>query len=136
VIEISSEDAKEAQAKWDALQKAQKDWDDLQVKIGEKYTSEPSSAIKSPTVMPPSICGNTLTWVYPGQRLQGWENGFVFSPDFKFIVPKTPAVNSNGCGSSGITFIPSIGNWSGTWNNGCNGALLQGTTNVPSLIIN
>lgn len=38
VIPLSAEDSQEARAKWEALQAAQKTWDDFQNKVAKKYT--------------------------------------------------------------------------------------------------
>jgi hypothetical protein len=86
VIELEAADAARARKAWDALQKAQAEWDDLRDQIGNKYTL---------TKQDDAHCaGITLKDKYYGCPMKGFENGFEFSKDFKFIVPKMPPATS------------------------------------------
>ena len=71
VIELSPADTITAKAAWQNLQDAEKKWKDEQSVIGRKYATLP---------------GNP-----------GFEHGFEFSKDFKYIVPKP---NTGGTAST------------------------------------
>lgn len=119
VIALSSEDAQTVQAKWDALQKAQKDFDAEKIEIEKKYTtvlegdkeagnmnveyslfSEPGSAMSlSASCNTIQLDNGGLVNTCPANVMphkpyhyyrSGWEYGFTFDKDFKFIVPAPP----------------------------------------------
>lgn len=100
VIELEPTDALRAKKAWDALQKAQGEWDTVRSAVGQKYAERPSDSVGS------GHCWITLN---DGQ-LHCWheqfENGFEFSKDFKFIVPKS---GSSATISGTITNPPSCG---------------------------
>jgi hypothetical protein len=89
VIELKPEDSSRAQKAWDDLQKAEAGWKDVQDQIDMKYVEVPFDG-KS---------GGTFTWpgdVKNGFRPKsGFNGGFEFSQDFKYIVPK-PVTIVNG----------------------------------------
>jgi hypothetical protein len=108
VIELTPADQARAQKAWDALQKAKNDWGVLQTEIQMKYAEAPQSCIGGTAIIINGGCGGTQVMT----SLPGFENGFEFSKDFRFIVPKVLEPTS----STGRINVPS-------WH--CN---LQGTT--------
>ena len=82
VIELSATDTAKAQKAWDVLQKAQAEWNGLQEEIKQKYTFNTSQKDD------PNCLGATVNGKYYGCPKKGFENGFEFSKDFRFIVPK------------------------------------------------
>ncbi len=110
VIQLSPEDAAQAKSLYAQQAAIQKKIDALNDKITTQYTSE---------AVPEGNCIATAygSWVFSGpcsgmgaptsSVKPGWENGFEFSEDFKFIVPKPipPQTLSNCSLSSGcITY--------------------------------
>ena len=74
---LSAQDAKDAQAKWAAVQKAQVEWNDFREHISTTYLDAGEKA--------PSDCFGKIHFK------RGWGCGeFEFSKDLKFIVPKMP----------------------------------------------
>lgn len=124
VLQLSDNDSSIARAKYEALQKAQSEWDHFQEELKQKYLTVPkgdpdagntilSGSITSfGTICPDQIVtlGSTQTVsakeisnCHVAQKAEeekreaknptkyqraGWESGFVFSKDFKFLVPK------------------------------------------------
>jgi hypothetical protein len=84
VIPLKSEDAAHARCTWERLQKAQKEWDDVQESVRNDYVLVPENDKDASNVVL-SIQGGAHTY------RRGFESGFEFSSDFKYIVPK--AVN-------------------------------------------
>lgn len=81
VEQLSEVDAKEALAKWNALQKATNDWSQFQARIGSKYLNAGKDGATG--------CSNG----FPVK--QGWGCGeFEFTPDMKFITPKVQPFQS------------------------------------------
>jgi len=102
VLPLSPVDAQTAKAKYEALQKAQKDWDDFQEKIKQDYLVVPKGDPEAGN----TISSGGLTFgrafhisdgSYPTMfERAGWENGAVFTKDFRFLVPKpSPEVKQN-----------------------------------------
>jgi hypothetical protein len=90
VIELSPEDSKEALKVWLAKVDADAKWEIEQTKIGERYThlTHDNPIIKDYEANLRSggthACYlNENVCIYPG-----FETGFEFSKDFKYIVPK------------------------------------------------
>lgn len=151
VIPLSPEDAQTVKAKWDALQAAQKAWNEEQDQIAKKYTyvkRDDPDASGSMTPMAFSLttgafrvtttayglvtvvdpCKNPKT---PGDRQacadqkkaeaaeryfrKGFEEGFEFDKEFKYIVPKTTTQNCNQSGwwitASGSSSQPCPATW-------------------------
>jgi hypothetical protein len=131
VIALTPADTTEVSDKYEALQRAQKDWDDLQLKIKEKYTivssddKERGSSYSGWLIINSGAALSSGSFLIGGgdnhcetaeeklarKKLEakqeqdykeyiknmrylrlGWEDGFEFTKDFKFIVPKTRAV--------------------------------------------
>lgn len=106
VIQIDRDDARDAKAKWEALQKAQADWDAVAERVKKDYVYVSKSSQE---------CGSQFMNVDYCYR-KGWENNFDFSTDFKFIVPK-PQPQYSGCNGT-------------SWNGNC-GYIFSGAT-VPT----
>lgn len=91
VIALSADDTTRVKKAWDALQKAQKDWDDTRESITNGYLVAPSdkeSGCMSPTPIK-----------------KGWGCGdFDFSKDFRFIVPKEKIIVPNYQSTPGFVF--------------------------------
>lgn len=127
VLALSPVDAQQAQAKYQALQRAQKEWDSFQERIKQDYLIVPKGDPEAGNVMPsffrlPSCTtsstatinlDNGMTSTIPGEKEAiseceenankvdkknerehptmyqrvGWEQGFTFTKDFKFLVP-------------------------------------------------
>jgi hypothetical protein len=79
VIELTPADQARAQKAWDALQKAQTEWNDVRDSLDDKYVhnGQPWASVGT------ALGGKVLRQPQPG-----FENGFEFSSDFRFIVPK------------------------------------------------
>lgn len=116
VIELDPPDTARAQKAWDALQKAQAEWDATRDSVGLRYAVTPGASIFSLNCGPIRDGGITCQHTRPG-----FENGFEFSKDFKYIVPKAAAPSTcigSGCGSylqynNGITLTPGMGTING-----------------------
>jgi hypothetical protein len=115
VIALDSWDADQAHGAYMRLLAARKDWDDAQDRIIERYLrvgyGDPEAGMEAYS---PVITNNGITWSLSDHITQkdldkevnrqkkasyhrkGWENGFVFSGDFKFIVPKPPGFVYDG----------------------------------------
>lgn len=80
VIELAPGDTAKVKAAWDQYQVAKENWLSERLAIGDKYTVRPSN---QGGVNPCSIVNAT-------ERCPkaGFEGGFDFSNDFRFIVPK------------------------------------------------
>lgn len=118
VIPLDMQDSHDAQMKWEALQKAQADWDAVSVRVKKDYV-DVSRGSKE--------CGNTITTDNFCYR-SGWENGFDFSSDFHYIVPKTQS-----------PVQPCSGGWA--WNGAsptiyCAGGAFTSITPTPASTIN
>ena len=90
VIELEPADTARAQKSWDALQKAQLDWASTQQFLSNRYTTVDENDPNASTL-------TTYVWRNDDPKItgkrhyrKGWEAGFEFSKDFKFIVPKVP----------------------------------------------
>lgn len=114
VIMLEPSDQKEAREKWEAFQKAQKDWDNEQEKIKQKYlvvlegdkdasdwVADSSTLVFSGTsttwcnVLNESVIPKDCPKVDPKLKIEKhfyrkeWGGGqFEFDKDFRFIVPK------------------------------------------------
>lgn len=116
VIALSPEDAAQVKSLYEQKAAIEKQLADLQKKIADKYTmvyhDYPTSACLQ--ICPNGVCPNTPCTDFPKvteeekkaahvrERAFGWEGGFEFSEDYKFIVPKpytAPANRWNGCGN-------------------------------------
>ena len=114
VIELDPADAARAQKAWDAKQRADAEWDALRAQIQRKY-ADPQDRILIPD----------------HSQIGPFINGFEFSKDFRFIVPKVPA--SNGLGYNGIPNCPNLyvtpatptGGWG--WSSGNCGVISGGS---------
>lgn len=84
VIEITTTDASRVKSAWTMLQKAQADWDAVSSEMEKKYVN----------VGPEGLALNPATGKGYLQPLKGFEYGFEFSKDFRFIVPKHPEEKS------------------------------------------
>ena len=88
VIELDIVDSIRAERVWNQLQKAQKEWEQVREDVANKYVNTGKG--------------------YPLPR-PGFESGFEFSKDFRFIVPKQElqpsGIYNNGC----ITLTPNTG---------------------------
>ena len=90
VIELSPADAARAQAAWEKLKAAEKEFSALRESINKSYLTVPESEPDS------GQCLNCLcdTWSCGTEekdriyRRGGWDYGFDFSKDFRFIVPQ------------------------------------------------
>lgn len=95
VIELRPGDADRAKKSWEALQLAQADWESVQKAIGSRYVYKAPCVASSSGVWPPSSEEFCIR-----NPKEGFENGFEFSKDFKYIVPKaveqTPKFNFYG----------------------------------------
>lgn len=105
VIQLAPEDASSVRKAYVELQNAQRHWDDIKFIIDSKYVlfsncSSPDRQSLSDGVV---LCGTP-------SRVTGFENGFEFSKDFRFIVPKQ---------SSGVTHAPCSTTDSVTYWGGC-----------------
>lgn len=78
VIELEPADGARVQKAWDALQKAQADWDAVHHDIEMKYTTRPGNTGGA------GMCVVNADYCYK----EAFDDGFEFSTDFKFIVPK------------------------------------------------
>jgi len=116
VIQLDAKDSQQAKEKWDALQKAQADWDAEKQSIKEKYVlvkqDDPDKGNESIwlngrgniTVYTTSCASGGESCLSPEERQKrkadedahyryyrsGFENGFQLSKDFKFVVPDAP----------------------------------------------
>jgi len=114
VLPLSPVDAQTAKAKYEALQKAQKDWDDFQEKIKQDYLVVPKGDPEAGNTI---ASGGLTPWAgisysdgsYVVKTMferAGWENGAVFTKDFRFLVPKpSPEVKQNTFYVNGSTPI-------------------------------
>jgi hypothetical protein len=102
VIELKPADTAQAQKAWDALQKAQREWENVQETIGSKYVyTGPVWAIG----------GTGMKEIH--QPVAGFDGGFEFSKDFKYIVPKLPEQKPYPYGQwGGVVGTPYIGDCS------------------------
>lgn len=89
VIQIDKDDARDAKAKWEALQKAQADWDAVTERVKKDYLIISANSKECGSIAFGNSSGGSC-------YRSGWEIGFDFSSDFKFIVPK-PRQFINGC---------------------------------------
>ena len=78
VIELEPYDTARAQKAWDALQKAQVEWDLERGHISGRYVEKSCGPNENKLIIG-SACS-----------VPGFESGFEFSKDFRFIVPKQP----------------------------------------------
>lgn len=96
VIELSPNDSVRVQKAWDDLQKAQAKWKDVNDQIDMQYVEIPYDGTLGSLV----ITFESLRNGYHPRP--GFSNGFEFSTDFKYIVPKltvdpkSPIQYSNG----------------------------------------
>lgn len=106
VVELKPADVSEVKAKWEALQAAQKAWDAVNLEIRQDYLTVPHNSKRA---------GNLL-YSDNDAALRGFEYGFVFSKDFRFIVPKPQVTGGNSgyggwpCNCSGAVLTPFNGN--------------------------
>ena len=84
VIELDPQDSIRAQKAWNALQKAQTEWDKTRSDIDDKYVN----------IGPEGVVLNLKTGRGYQQPLPGFSYGFEFSRDFKHIVPKPVTVSA------------------------------------------
>ena len=85
VVQLSPSDVPEAQRVYAALAEAQKAVEAFNAKVAKEYLNNPPCGWV--------MSSSDLCSAYP---TPGWENGFIFSEDFKFIVPK-PIEQMNMC---------------------------------------
>jgi hypothetical protein len=90
VLELTPADQARAQKAWDAKQKADVEWDRVRADIGNRYASKAPCVASLSGVWPPSNEGQCIH-----QAKEGFESGFEFSSDFRFIVPKVAEPKSN-----------------------------------------
>ena len=95
VIQLTPDEAKQAKALYDEQQALAKRQQEFDAAISHKYTETPSTL---------SVFSKPWTTYSTNS---GWENGFVYSENFKFIVPK-PYVSQirsypNNCWSTVLT---------------------------------
>jgi hypothetical protein len=74
VIELTPADQARAQKAYGAYVKAETEWNRLEAEIGKRYIDSQRLVVSEHTTIPPA----------------GFENGFEFSRDFRFIVPRPP----------------------------------------------
>lgn len=92
VIQLDKPDAQEAKQKWEKLQAAQAEWDAFQERVKNDYTLVSPANKEAGNII--SSGPNNLA------VRKGFESGFEFSADFKFIVPKVyPAPQPQACGA-------------------------------------
>lgn len=91
VIALKSNDAAHARCTYERLQKAQKEWEEVKEQIQADYVTVEGKP-------------GTIILAVPKQ---GFENGFQFSEDFKYIVPKL-------VGTTGTLQLSP-----GSWGEGC-----------------
>jgi hypothetical protein len=100
VVELTPDDAAVAKRLYDQQAAITKQIADLQVKIRNKYLIQPCQTAR-PSV---EFCASSSTWF----------NGFEYSTDFKFIVPKPlPTYPTTTCGYPilcGTTLTPAFVN--------------------------
>jgi hypothetical protein len=80
VIELAPVDQTRAQRAWEALEKAQSDWEGVQSDLRNKYVSTGDCSYWPSGVQGHGDCVRATK--------EGFQNGFELSKDFKFIVPK------------------------------------------------
>jgi hypothetical protein len=81
VIALKSEDAAHVRCTWERLQKAQKEWNEVLEQTQNDYILVP---IKDKDASQSVLRMQDMNRTYRS----GWENGFQFSSDFKYLVPK------------------------------------------------
>lgn len=115
VVELEAADAAGVEKAWVQLQAAQTIWELKQAYIQRKYIERDVTCAHNPDWKAQTrySCDVALS-------VSGFENGFEFSKDFRFIVPKQ---------SSGVTHAPCSTTGSVTYWDGCI-TLTPGT--VPS----
>lgn len=85
VIELSKSDAASAKTAYERLLEAQKAWETVKSGIDSKYTIDTQPSY--------GLYGDLKLKAYKS----GWWDGFVFSEDFRFILPKVkPQVSAWG----------------------------------------
>lgn len=149
VIEMAPADAVKAQAAWNRLQQAQKDWNMVKQKLGEQYTmvkhrDDPGSSGVSTLIYEASGTGVSgvffggtktstvcLNGACPGPSKEelakqeverqayndahlryyriGFTDGFEFSSDFKYLVPKSPVEPHQNCSPFGLSTVCGAG---------------------------
>lgn len=87
VIQLSSQDSAEAKSSYQAMKDAEKKWEDFQDQISKKYVRSTNAQTAECWTIG---SGTTAYLSCPSLNyyLPGWENGFEFTKDFGFLVPK------------------------------------------------
>jgi len=93
VVQLSDADAKQAMAKWEDLQDAQKDWNQFNRVIEKKYLQVTIDSPDKGDFVWGS--GNIISQQDKLYVRSGFEHGFTFSKDFRFLVPKPAATITN-----------------------------------------
>lgn len=92
VIDLEPEDSAAALKAWLNLQDAQAKWDNEKSQIESKYVYHALSCWQGPTVPSGAVCSGNGS-----AKREGFQSGFEFSKNFKYIVPvPPPTVNYNG----------------------------------------
>lgn len=78
VIPLDAADTRVAKSTYEKMVQAQKGWEKFQLKVGNKYLKRDSK--EEGTIV--LFEGSPRFWP------AGWSNGFMFSGDFKYLVPK------------------------------------------------
>ena len=114
VVPLKPADHEEVKAKWEALQKAQREWDTLKNRIQKDYLEmSENDPDRSYTVIAGEInntaCAGSTVEVVPCPKnvkpelkyyRKGFENGFEFDSSLSFLVPTVPAPSEPHRGSS------------------------------------
>ena len=124
VIPLSASDAAQAKSLYDrqiALNKAKSDFEAI---VKDKYLTKESDSILAATCATLALDGSGISYSSipcPDPKahkikipIDGWSNGFEYSEDFKYIVPKQPVYSLSGTGCTFLT--PAIGTTTGKWN--------------------
>jgi hypothetical protein len=89
VIELTPADQARAQKSWDAKQKADTEWESVRHDIGHRYAGTDGDDVGlsrgGPFTMKGEMGEGNVKTMRPAP---GFESGFEFSKDFRFIVPK------------------------------------------------
>jgi hypothetical protein len=131
VVQLSPQDAIKAKQLYDAQVAAEKAYTDFRIDIGNRYVSHevtspatacavivtPGQSIDfSASCTPPKPTPDQEAASHSFQFNQGWWEGFDFSEDFKFIVPKDYPKYPTTSGGMGCSYVtPALMNGNVSW---------------------
>ena len=105
VLELDLADAKEAKSAYDDMTRANKRMADFNQRMREKYLVVKDGSDSAASNIATCLTGTANGCAY---YRKGWENGFEYSDDFRFMVPSPYKPPTGVCG----TWITPAWSWS------------------------